>query len=132
MNNTPTNNYHWLDIIEPITKQNEEFPILEYVALVTLILIIAYVAEKYFKIHIRLNLFWVSLKLKKHGDIRKCAKTALDILSNINSKPSSLMNENKRRIISNCQYELLGICYSKNSSNSELLKSQLIKLNKLI
>lgn len=132
MKDIPPNNYYWLDIIEPITKQNEIFSIWEYFGIVTLIIITGYATAKYFKMHIRLNLLWVSIKLKNHGNTRKCAKTALDILSKINSKPTSLKEEKKRHIINKCQYDLLEICYSKKSHHSELLQAQLIKLNKLI
>ena len=131
MKDAITNDYSWIDIIEP-AEQVASLSV-GYFALVFILAIgILYLLNKYFNIKMKVSLLFLLLKLKQYGDVRSCSRKALNLLSNRFNIKNNRINSNNYNSISICRSELIDISYSKKTANSNDVKEQLIKLIKLV
>lgn len=131
MKDSATNNYSWIDIIEP-TEQVASLPIWYVFLVFILAVVIIYLLNKYFNIKTKVSLLFLLLRLKRYGDVRSCSRRALNLLSLRLNLKDNRINSNNYNSLSACRSALIDFSYSKKTADSNDVKDQLIKLIKLI
>ena len=131
MKDAITNDYSWIDIIEPV-EQAASLSAGYFVLVFILVIVIIYLLNKYFNIKMKVSLLLLLLRLKQYGDVRLCSRRALNLLSLRLNLKNNRINSNNYNSISICRSELIDISYSKKTADLNDVKKQLIKLIKLV
>ena len=131
MKDSITNNYSWIDIIEPAEKV-ASLSVGYFVLVFILAIVIIYLLNKYFNIKTKVSLLLLLLRLKQYGDVRSCSRRALNLLSNRFNLKNTRVNSNDCNSISICRSALIDFSYSKETADLNDVKEQLIKLIKLV
>jgi len=131
MEDAITNNFSWIDIIEPVEK-TASLSVWHFVLVFVLAIVIIYLLNKYFNIKIKVSLLLLLLSLKQYGDVRSCSRRALNLLSNRFNLKNNRINSKNYNSISICRSALIDFSYSKKTADSNDVKKQLIMLIKLI
>lgn len=131
MKETTLNNYSWLDIIEPTILEPSGFT-WEYYLIIPLVIIGGILLNRYFKLGLRINFWFLLFKLKQDGDTRLFSKKLLKLLyleKNI-KYAAKYLSALDSIAINECRTDLLGACYSKKLASAEKIQSTLDKFSK--
>lgn len=133
MNDLTSNNYSWLDIIEPVTSASSGF-MWQYFLLTILLCLGLILLNKYFNLRLRFNFWLLSYKLGKNGDIRKFSKKLLKLFSleKNTMHAAKCLNTLDCESIVTYRAELLCACYSKNKVDIEHIHNTLDKFRKCL
>ena len=131
MKDAITNDFSWIDIIEPVEK-TASLSVWYFVLIFILAIVIIYLLNKYFNIKTKVSLLFILLRLKQYGDVRSCSRRALNLLSRRLNLKSNRINSNNYNSLFICRSVLIDFSYSKKRADSNDVKEQLIKLIKLI
>lgn len=131
MKETITNNYSWLDIIEPSVLEGNSFR-WEYFLICAVIILLITVLYKQSDFSIRLKFWLLSIKLKKDGNTRLYAKKMLQLLSLEKNKAYAIksIQLSNGYSIDDYRLALLGVSYAKKTESVEKITNTLNKFSK--